>query len=81
MMVSCALSVEGRLLHMAHVSAAGRPVLGAGHMTCTRPQAESQKSLDPWVPSTHDPEQKLSGSYWPPSIKPLIHPGKELGWQ
>jgi hypothetical protein len=24
-------------------------------MTCTRPRAESQKSLDPWVPSTHDP--------------------------
>ena len=25
-------------------------------MTCTRPQAESQKrSLDPWAPSTHDP--------------------------
>src|SRR5262249_41372204 len=28
----------------------------AGHMTCTRPQAKSQKSLDPWVPSTHDPK-------------------------
>ena len=26
-------------------------------MTCTRPRAESQKSLDPWVPSTHDPKQ------------------------
>src|ERR1700680_3886746 len=24
-------------------------------MTCTRPQAENQKSLDPWAPSTHDP--------------------------
>ena len=26
-------------------------------MTCTRPQAKAKKSLDPWVPSTHDPKR------------------------
>ena len=30
----------------------------AGHMTCTRPQAESQNPLAPWASSTHDPERR-----------------------
>ena len=38
-------------------------------MTCTRPQAESQKrSLDPWAPSTHDPQLTPSATLsWAPS--------------
>src|SRR5262252_4183257 len=35
--------------------------------TCTRPQAKSQKSLDPWVSSTHDPQQGLSSKLATPS--------------
>ena len=44
-----------------HIRASGheRRANSAGHMTCTRPQAKSQKSLDPWVPSTHDPEPSV----------------------
>ncbi len=30
-------------------------------MTCTRPQAESQKILDPRAPSTHDPKPSSAG--------------------
>lgn len=34
----------------------GRPgAKQAGHMTCTGPQAETQKILDPGPPSTQDP--------------------------
>jgi hypothetical protein len=41
------------------------PSCEAGHMTCTRPRAESQKSLDAWVPSTHDPFRTWRPGYEP----------------